>query len=491
MKFNAINKKKISEIAYICLLAISPLIIAEIYCACFGGSLTKLYLPANVWNDELYYYKIVAGMVKYGLPKGYFGYNEVPAVIGPFATWSPFIFFPYAIWGRIFGWNFNSTYLCNVAFMCIAYGVWATLTREEGRAAFEKKVLRILSLLVMPVLIKYILSGMAEALFFSLTVIWASFWMRGKYCEKLKDQTIMCLIAGYLTLCRPYFVLLFIPYILKKFMGREYRKVLIGIVFPIVSLAGSLVVRKCFCAPYFEETIKFSGIRNSIITFLKGCRNVLWLVKESVNSADLVGEIYFVFLILSVAIVYTVIWRLCNKMIDLDGAFLIVSSLLMLFAVIVMYDLKVGARHLFCIILLDVVFLIERCERTVTRSAVMALLIVAFLLPKSDYYYRPRFNEGTFSELNIKERSNAFEELVTISPNDGWNNTVMYALGTRYQVLYSLPDGVGINCCWSDFLNSRVLNCKYVIINPDMELKLVGYKERYSDEYCILYEKED
>ncbi len=196
-------------------------------------------------------------------------------------------------------------------------------------------------------------------------------------------------------------------------------------------------------------------------------------------------------MILSVAIVYLVIWKLCNKMIDLDGMFLIASSLLMLFAVIVMYDLKVGARHLFCVILLDVIFLIERYERTITRSAVMALLIVAFLLPKSDYYYMPRFNEGTDSDLNIKERTNAFGELVKIEPDNGWNNTVMYALGTRFQVLYSLPDGVGINCCWSDFLDNRELNCKYVIIKPDMELNLVGYKERYSDEYCILYEKED
>lgn len=71
------------------LMALLPLLCCVAACAAQGGRLSQVYLPASEWNDELFYYKQVEGILSHGYPQGYFGFNESHALKLSFAAWSP------------------------------------------------------------------------------------------------------------------------------------------------------------------------------------------------------------------------------------------------------------------------------------------------------------------------------------------------------------------------------------------------------------------
>ena len=48
------------------LLSLLPIVCCVIYCGLQGYSLFDVYLPSSEWNDELFYYKQVEGILEYG-----------------------------------------------------------------------------------------------------------------------------------------------------------------------------------------------------------------------------------------------------------------------------------------------------------------------------------------------------------------------------------------------------------------------------------------
>ena len=94
-----------------------PWLLCILYCALRGTSFFGLYTPAATNNDCLFYYKLVEGITSFGLPKGYFGFNESHAPSGTLAAWSPVIYLPWVIWGKIFGWKFASVIVINLFYL--------------------------------------------------------------------------------------------------------------------------------------------------------------------------------------------------------------------------------------------------------------------------------------------------------------------------------------------------------------------------------------
>lgn len=113
------NKRYVTLIKSL-LLGLLPVICCLVYCAAQGHQLSDVYLPSSEWNDELLYYKQVEGIINYAYPLGYFGYNESRALTLSFGAWSPLLFFPWIIWGLLFGWNFMSPILCNIFLMSLS-----------------------------------------------------------------------------------------------------------------------------------------------------------------------------------------------------------------------------------------------------------------------------------------------------------------------------------------------------------------------------------
>jgi hypothetical protein len=65
-----VDKEKRNRITGVVVLGILPLFLAIIYCAVYGKAPWDIYLPNSYWNDELFYYKQVEGILKGGAPGG-------------------------------------------------------------------------------------------------------------------------------------------------------------------------------------------------------------------------------------------------------------------------------------------------------------------------------------------------------------------------------------------------------------------------------------
>ena len=70
------------------LMALLPVVCCLVRTAAEGRGIGQVYLPASEWNDELFYFKQVEGIVNYGFPRGFFGFNESHALQLSFAAWT-------------------------------------------------------------------------------------------------------------------------------------------------------------------------------------------------------------------------------------------------------------------------------------------------------------------------------------------------------------------------------------------------------------------
>ncbi len=160
-------EKRYVTLAKSLLLALLPLLCCVVYCASQGRGIGEVYLPSSVWNDELFYYKQVEGIVNYGYPQGYFGFNESHALKLSFAAWSPVLVFPWIIWGFLFGWNLMSPVICNIFLMMLCCFLFVWLVRPSWK---QLGILTFLFCLYTP-FVRYMLSSMPEVICFAMLII--------------------------------------------------------------------------------------------------------------------------------------------------------------------------------------------------------------------------------------------------------------------------------------------------------------------------------
>ena len=139
----------------------------EAAAAAQGRAIGEVYLPNGEWNDELFYFKQVEGMVKYGYPYGYFGFNESHALKLSFAAWSPVLVFPWILWGKLLGWTLLSPVYCNIFLMMLSMFLFVILVKPSNR---QLGILTILFSVFRP-FTRYMLSGMPEVICFSLLIV--------------------------------------------------------------------------------------------------------------------------------------------------------------------------------------------------------------------------------------------------------------------------------------------------------------------------------
>ena len=115
------------------LMALLPLLCCLAACAAQGGSLSQVYLPSSQWNDELFYYKQVEGILSHGYPQGYFGFNESHALKLSFAAWSPVLVWPWLLHGLVFGWDLMAPVYSNILLLTAAVFLFVLLTRPKWK----------------------------------------------------------------------------------------------------------------------------------------------------------------------------------------------------------------------------------------------------------------------------------------------------------------------------------------------------------------------
>lgn len=510
-----IKKKEL----WICaiLLAMVPVIGTAIYILIQGNPLPDIFIPDSGWNDELFYYKLVESVLEYGCPRGYFGFNESHAQYFSFASWSPVILVQWIIWGAIFGWNLLSPVISNLVTVSLALYIFAFLAKPSAK---ETSFLAILLLLFKP-LPRYILSCVPETEIFSAMILFIGLCInlaKNEICRKRRLKIVaLFLICIFLSLVRPYFILLFaMPCFLWTFnrsskKNRGIAKALLPVaitgITAFLTIFAYLWIGKRLCAPYLEELYYTDWIKGFLSGDISGGFSFLiHRVKKSLgemlvllkgffvgNAYYAAGLYYFVYgvvmLFLTVHLLTALLSSKVRKRI-VDKSFFGVEIILFIDAFafgaadILMYRIEPGGRHTLVFVLAFLLILpwvVRNFEPSLVRKKAFAfmelpicLLFIFSFWIRGDipYEYQCSFDEGKRkSEIEILSAN--LEEAMVLEDNLCYDNTVIWTLGSEYSEYYAVPTGFGISCCFDDFVinNYDGLESKYVGVAPGSKVE--------------------
>ena len=527
------------------LMALLPVVNCLVYCAMQGRSIAEVYLPGSEWNDELFYFKQVEAMVEYGYPLGYFGFNESHALKLSYAAWSPVLVFPWVLWGLVFGWNLLTPVVCNIVLMTVAMVVFVWLVKPSWK---QTGILTLLFVLYTP-FVRYMLSGMPEVICFSLLIIFYSIAI--SYLRKGTMGKIVWLfvISGLLTLMRPY-MLLFLLLPAAFWVARSKWKGLAG---SFVVMGGILVVyaliKHYFGAEYFAplfftdwvtaffERGLFGGFRYFLSKLYWNGLGFLQHMQGGVETGLASGAFFWGYLAVMVVLLYQSVadWRVwkrlskgeatetvevsqkygkskrCNgtelrNMLIIE-AHLAFSFVGMLFALLLMYKLTEGSKHLLTFMAVGV-FVISLMrtklyKKAVFTGAVFAFFYIHMALDPYDYQV-PFVEEARVEQVAYWEQIFADNLIMTREDVPNYENAIIWVfndlvdgqyVNNKWQLYYGLPNGFGISCCMRDYViqNFEGLQNRYIGTLSGGEIDVMcseaGWQEIGRDSDLVVYRR--
>ncbi|MCM1057007.1 MAG: hypothetical protein NC517_05295 [Firmicutes bacterium] len=522
------------------LLALLPVLCCFVRCALDGETISSVWLPNSAWNDELFYYKQVEGILHYGYPQGYFGFNESHALKLSFAAWSPVLVFPWVLWGLLFGWQLWSPVVCNIvltSLVCFAF-VW--LVKPAWK---QLGVLALLFSLYTP-FTRYMLSGMAEVLCFDMVILFLGLAVNYLDRRRTCKLVLLFIMGAVMTLMRPYLLLfLLLPsYLLIRRQGWK------GAFGSAAVIGGTLALYACinhylgaaYFAPlfftdwieaFFEQGI-FGGIRFCITklhymgkSFLEGMvRGIRTGLPMGAYSCGyvvilciLAGQSfldYRRFRTLGRASEDSVVRdednvaarrRLYNRLvIQLHLAF---SFVAMFFALLLMYKLEEGSRHLLTFMTAGI-FAIALMDTRFFKKAVLVGVTFAYFyiyMASDPLYYEIPYRQEEKVEL-LTEWEEIFDGRLELERESGvpnYDNSVIWVFQdetpdgslafTSWQFLYGLPEGFGISCCMREYIieNFDRLESRYLATlsggTIDRMCMDAGYREIGREGELVIY----
>lgn len=529
------------------LLGLLPVACCLTYCAVQGRSIGEVYLPGSEWNDELFYYKQVEGIVKYGYPQGYFGFNESHALKLSFAAWSPVLVFPWILWGLLFGWNLMSPIICNILLMTLACVLFVWLVKPSWK---QSGILALLFCLFTP-FVRYMLSVMPEVICFSLLIIFYSLavsWLRRERTGKL---ILLFVLSAVMTLMRPY-MLLFLLLPVWFWVRRSGWKGAVGsLAVAGVTLGAYAAIKHYFGAEYFAplfftdwveaffEQGFFQGIRYTLGKLYHMGRD-FWAHTLQGLRTGLCSGAYFAGYLMCMLILFVQSVADGRKLrrlkaenaagdTDADGdtdaagyaagriaelktkltveAHLCFSFVGMFFALLLMYKLTEGSKHLLTF-MAAAVFVISVMETRFFKKAVLlgAAFVYLYTVKATDPYdYQVPFAEEQ-RQAEVESWREQLREQMTLADKEApnYDNVVMWvfndvidrtAVNTQWQLLYALPEGFGISCCMGDYVreNFDSLQSRYLCVTPKGEIEerciAAGYVRLAESETAVLYQR--
>ena len=487
------NKK---ESIWILVFVFSGIILASIYCMLNKKMITDIYLPAGLWNDEAFYYKQVEGMVKYGIPQGYFGYAETSAKYLTLGAWSPAILVPYVIWGKAFGWTLLSPIYCNLFLFTFSLLLFYLWVRPDKR----QMMTFIMLLTCSPMVIRYIISGMTEAFFFSGAIIMCGILYKlNKEGKSFLFIVISYLLIGYFTLARPYIIIiLLVPFwFCRKQYFNKSGWVLLGTVFYASIVMGMYMwLSKYLCAPFFKPLISsdvidnfnqgiIHGIVGLFTKYFLGWKEIIGYCADAFTGAD-AGEYYLYFLAANFIMLFLYLKDRKNYILlyTLFCNFVIISAIIMLYAT------RQGGRHLLMLHVWNIM-IISMQKNIWGKSFFTAFLVLILLVvPKNSYTYTIPYGDQTTINENLKIKEE-LQAVLHLEQDVGWNNTIAWIVDGEYGINYFLPSGFGININY-DGIGYEEIKSKYILVKEEKDTNsLVKEKAekiwQYND--YILYKK--
>lgn len=534
------------------LMAMLPLLCCLVRTAAEGRSIGQVYLPSSEWNDELFYFKQVEGIVNYGFPRGYFGFNESHALQLSFAAWSPVLVFPWILWGLLFGWNLLSPVICNIVLLTITMFVFVWLVKPTW------KQLGILTVLfsLYSLFVRYMLSGMPEVICFSLLILFYGLAMSYLKKESRGKLTAMFVISVLLTLMRPY-MLLFLALACYFWICRNKKAGWIGSILIVAATGITYALIKHYLgAEYFTPlfytdwiTTFFTdgigaGFRNLFGTlYWKGLefyRHCIEGRRNGLASGAFFDGYLLVLLILLVQSFLDIrtlrrakrVERIAMEPEDkkvreaLFGPYTLtedrkrelhnqlvievhfaLSLIAMLFAHLLMYKMVEGSKHFLTFIAAGI-FIVSMLETRYYKKAVLLgaafLYLYSFKAVEPYDYQIPYVTEER--QAQVEYWREIFSEKLAMDTEQvpNYENVVIWTFGDetpeghqnlKWQLLYSAPKGFGISCCEREYITEHLteLQSRYLATVSggaiDEMCRTAGYEELGRDADMVLYRR--
>lgn len=545
------------------LLALLPVLCCAARCAVDGRSIGETYLPAGEWNDELFYFKQVEGIVNYGYPQGYFGFNESHALKLSFAAWSPVLVFPWILWGLLFGWNLLSPVICNIVLLTLACFLFVWLAKPTWK---QLGVLAFLFCLFTP-FSRYMLSGMPEIICFSILILFYGLAVNYLNREKVWKLVLLFVMAGVMTLMRPYLVLfLLLPAYL--WIRRDRWKGALGSVAVLAAVLAAYVwIKHYLGAEYFAPLFFtdwaeaffqqgfFGGIRFTLGKLYYMGKGFLSHMVQGARTGLASGAYFagYIVMLLVLAWQCAADWRRLRSCSGFRGAesgtgqekgrmqaveggaqtgkpeagkgnpgdeteqirsrliiqaHLLFSFIAMFFALLLMYKLTEGSKHLLTFLAAGI-FVVSLMQTKYYKKAVLLGAVFAYFygyMAVDPYDYQVPFREEELV-IRVEEWRDIFQEeleLRTEGTVPNYDNVVIWVFNDQYpdgsyenvawQLLYALPEGFGISCCMPDYVTENLenLESRYLATlaggQIDELCRAGGCREIGRDDNLVVYE---
>lgn len=476
------------------LLTILPLVCCVLMCAQQGTTIRKIYLPNAQWNDEVFYYKWVEGVCSYGVPQGYFGYNESHANYLNFGTWSPVLNLFWVIFGKVSGWSLGSPIFCNILLMSLAMFLFALWTRPDQGQALALALLFSTHTTVT----RFMLSGLSEISCYFLLIL-----ITGLVLKKEKEKWViilMFLFVFLVSIMRPYYILLFfLPGYFWYVSGNNKKIIVTGsLAVSGLGVCTYIWINRNLCAPYFADLFHTEWIRLLFNDFWKGIFNILHIVLNSgkiflqyvgngvTGDPDAAGFISqggwcAVYLLIMIWMVF----RFCDaykkkKQTQILFAYGIFLFLSMLLAVFLFFDVFNGSKHL-VEFTVSGIFIMAMAESLNKKTILLGMLFIYLFTMKATSQYEWELPVLTAEmEQEIEYGRWQLENTLVIEPEaDRWDNTVIWVLvdhsAIKWQDLYAFPAGIGINTCQREYVleNYDQLKARYLMTSIGEEIDTV------------------
>lgn len=495
-------------------LALVPVLCVVLRCAIDGKTLFDVYLPVSPWNDELFYYKLTEGVLDYGVPQGYFGFNESHGRYLSFAAWSPVLLFFWVIYGLLFGWNLLSPILANLWMIVLALFGFGLLVKPS------RKQIGMIALLYIcfPPVTRFVLSCIPEVELFALFILFWGIVLHSMKNYKGYKVGIIFFLVMLMTWMRPYLILLLMTPVWiwvenSKKDKKTYFKIG-GISFGIfaVTIAVYGLISYLFSAPYltdlfytewigkyFDEGL-VAGIKYTVWKLITSMKSIIDIIGQNLlptgEVVSAAGLYYFVFLLL----VILLLWKLIKKIwIKKERVYHVLPELQMFLCMVgffvadlLMYRLHEGGRHTLVYIVGMIVLLpFMGKENEIEKSGVcryggmietclVSICCLLVLVGRGNVPYEfsiPYVTEEYATDLS-KLSEQLSENMILSEDGISYNNTVIWTLwdeiekedgqtetkAVDFGAYYALPSGFGVNLCDGGYVyvNLENLQSRYI-----------------------------
>lgn len=518
-RIKKIDREKVWRWFAVLWLTVFPLFCCMAYCLKTGNSIKDMYLPAGLWNDDIIYYKEVEGIVRYGMPQGYFGYSDTHALVGSLSVWSPVLLVPWSIWGLLFGWNYMSPIWCNIVMMMLGMGFFALLAKPDKKQTFWLSMFYALFIR----LTRYALSAHVESTvyFMVMQIMALAFYLRRK--DSRLAMGWMIFLTMILTWMRPYYIIfLAIPgyYLMKRNRRNGW---LVAAVF-VVTMGVYFLISKYLCAPYLDGgglfnsswiTMFFTdgfkaGVKNMLYIFLSSCDTFMKYLGTAICDGQSLGEnagVSFTIVFVGLAYKLFLAVREKNQELILRYGYWTGFFVIMFLAIIFIFSISSGQKHLLGFTVIGI--LVLAMDGLSTGKMWMIALMFSYLfvmraidatswnIPYVDLQVQADIRDGEevlHEVIQIKEGGPSYDNTIIWVFDDVIDKKYVYS---KWQMLYALPPGMGINMCLFDEIASDFSNIqsRYIFTVPDgrteKHLKQVGAKKLVEYGGCVVYQLRD